>query len=358
MSVVQVRAEQPYDVHIASGALAQLPALVADCDRVAVVHPPTLTGPAQQAAATIPGSVLMEVPDAEAGKSAEVLVGLWNRLAEHGFTRSDAVVGFGGGATTDLAGFAAATWLRGVRYVSVPTTVLGMVDAAVGGKTGINIPAGKNLVGAFHEPRGVLCDLSLLATLPDADVRAGLAEVIKCGFIADASITDLIAAHTQDALIAGSKVQAELITKGIRVKADVVAGDLREATSSGTRVGRELLNYGHTLGHAIERHENFAWRHGEAISVGMVFAAELAHVLGWCDAEFVALHRAQLTAVGLPVTYAGQWEALRKAMALDKKTRGSTLRFVLLEGSGRPRICTGPDESALISAWERISTPA
>lgn len=354
MSRVEVRAERPYAVEIGADALQGLPGLVSGCDRVAIIHPPTLAERAGALADAVAGGIPVQVPDAEEAKTADVLVSLWNRFAEAGFTRSDAVVGFGGGATTDLAGFAAATWLRGVRYVSAPTTVLGMVDAAVGGKTGINIPAGKNLVGAFHEPAGVLCDLSLLPTLPAADVRAGLAEVIKCGFIADPAITELVAASPEAALDPGSDVLAELITRGIRVKAEVVSGDLREGTSTGTAVGRELLNYGHTLGHAIERRERFRWRHGEAIGVGMVFAAELAAELRWCDAEFVARHRDQLSLLGLPTTYAGEWTELRDAMSLDKKTRGSTLRFVLLHTAGAPEICVGPPEAALRAAYERL----
>ena len=354
MTIVEVNAERPYRVDISSGALEGLPELVNGCDRVAVLHPPTLTEQATRLGETVPGAVTIEVPDAESGKTSEVLVSVWDRLAELGFTRSDAVVGFGGGATTDLAGFVAATWLRGVRYVSVPTTVLGMVDAAVGGKTGINIPAGKNLVGAFHEPVGVLCDLDMLATLAADEIRAGLAEVVKCGFIADPEITRLIAGDPDGAMTPGHPVQAELITRGIRVKAKVVSGDLREATSSGSRVGRELLNYGHTLGHAIERAEGFTWRHGEAISVGMVYAAELAAELGWCDQDFVDLHRSQLTALGLPTRHEGSWEELRATMALDKKTRGSTLRFVLLHGAGQPEICVGPDEEALVRSYERV----
>ena len=156
-----------------------------------------------------------------------------------GFTRSDAVVGLGGGATTDLAGFVAATWLRGVKLVTIPTTVLGMVDAAIGGKTGINTPEGKNLVGSFHEPAGVLCDLDCLATLAQADCSGGLAEVVKCGFIADPDILDLVEADPAAASARTSPMLRELIERAIAVKAAVVAADLREATSTGSRVGRE-----------------------------------------------------------------------------------------------------------------------
>lgn len=175
----------------------------------------------------------IEVPDSEAAKTPAVLAQCWDRLAEAGFTRSDAIVGFGGGTTTDLAGFVAATWLRGVRYVALPTTLLGMVDAAVGGKTGVNLTAGKNLAGVFYEPYTVVCDLGYLSTLPIDDLRAGMGEVLKCGFIADPRILDAFAEDPASALQAGSDLQWELIRRAITVKAKVVSADLRERTSSG-----------------------------------------------------------------------------------------------------------------------------
>ena len=184
------------------------------------------------------------------------------------------MVAVGGGATTDLAGFAAATWLRGVRVVHVPTTLLGMVDAAVGGKTGINSPAGKNLVGAFHEPAGVLCDLTSLETLPKHDFVSGLAEVVKCGFIADPEILTLLESDLAGAVSPTGPHLRELVERTVAVKARVVSSDLREAGQ------REHLNYGHTLGHAVEKVEDYRWRHGAAVSVGMVFVAELARLAG------------------------------------------------------------------------------
>ena len=199
---------------------------------------------------------------------------LWSRLAAHGVTRSDAIVGVGGGATTDLAGFVAATWLRGVRLVLVPTTLLGIADAAVGGKTAIDIPEGKNLVGAFHPPAGVLADLAALETLPRAEYVSGLAEVIKAGFIADPVILDLIEADPAGAAVPHGPHARELVERAVRMKAEVVSADLREAGR------REILNYGHTLGHAIERVEGYRIRHGEAVAIGMVYAAELARLAG------------------------------------------------------------------------------
>jgi 3-dehydroquinate synthase len=233
--------------------------------------------------------------------------------------------------------------------VHVPTSVLGMVDAAVGGKTGVNIAGGKNLVGAFHPPAGVLCDLSALAGLPAPDLRAGLAEVVKCGFIADPAILerfdDLDAATDP-----GGPVLRELIERAIAVKARVVSEDLRE---SGLR---EILNYGHTLGHAIERHERYAWRHGDAISVGMVFAANLGRLAGRLDDATADRHRAILESVGLPLTYRGdQWPKLLETMRVDKKSRGDLLRFIVLDGLGKPTVLEGPDPAVLIAAYGEVS---
>jgi len=250
----------------------------------------------------------------------------------------------------------AASWLRGVRYISVPTTVLAMVDAAVGGKTGINLSAGKNLVGAFHEPWAVLCDLDLLTSLPAEEISSGLAEVVKAGFISDERITSIIAADPKAATDVTSDALAELVRLSIQMKADVVSVDLRERTGEGEDIGRESLNYGHTLGHAMEKHEHFRLRHGEAVSIGMVYAAEVAHRLGLLDDEAVALHREQLVAVGLPVTYSrAPWSDLRATMSLDKKARGATLRFVLLDGLRHPVIVEGPGEDVLADAYEALA---
>ncbi|MDO5684354.1 MAG: 3-dehydroquinate synthase [Propionibacteriaceae bacterium] len=352
LETIRVSAEKPYDVVTRVGALELLPELVGETERVALLYAPVLAERAKELAAGLSAQVTMiELPDAEAAKTADVLVQCWDKLAEDGFTRSDLLVAFGGGATTDLGGFVAASWLRGIRFVTLPSTVLGMVDAAVGGKTGINIAAGKNLVGAFQEPIGVLCDLSLLETLPADDLRAGLVEAIKCGFIADPVILDLVEEDPADALRWDSDRLAEIVRRGIAVKARVVSGDLKEATSQGATVGREQLNYGHTLAHAIEKLENYSWRHGEAVGVGMVYVAELARALGKIDDALADRHRTVLQAIGAPVSYAGDWADLRDAMSLDKKTRGSTLRFVILNGLGSPEICAGPDEQVLEDSY-------
>ncbi len=358
---VEVRAERPYPVLVGRAILDELPGLLpAGTEQVAVIHPPTLAplvGEVTRRLADAGLAVLpVAVPDAEAAKTANVAASCWAELGRAGFTRSDAVVAVGGGATTDLGGFVAATWLRGVALVNVPTTVLGMVDAAVGGKTGINTAEGKNLVGSFHEPAGVLCDLAVLATLPLADRRAGLAEVVKCGLIADPVILDLVERDPEDAADPASARLRELVERAVRVKAEVVSADLREATSSGSRVGRELLNYGHTLGHAIERREAYRWRHGEAVSVGLVYAAELARRAGRLDDTTADRHRAVLSRLGLPTAYAPDaFDELLATMALDKKARGATLRFVILTGLARAEILSGPPEPLLREAYAALA---
>jgi len=260
-------------------------------------------------------------------------------------------VSVGGGAVCDLAGFVAAAWLRGVPVVHVPTTLLGMVDAAVGGKTAVNTGEGKNLVGAFHPPAGVVCDLAALQTLPRVELASGLAEVVKAGFLRDLRILELVEGRPREATDPRSDVLRELVERAVRFKADVVAGDLRE------QGGREILNYGHTLGHAIEKVEDFRWRHGDAVSVGLVFAAELSAAVGRLDPDAVRRHRSVLTSLGLPTTYRRDaWSRLRDVMSVDKKARGETLRLVVLDAIGRPGLLEGPDESLLEQAFAKVST--
>jgi 3-dehydroquinate synthase len=358
---IHVATGSPYDVVVGRNLLGDLPALLGeDVQRVAVIHPAVLrtTGEAIRTDLAAQGfeAYAIEVPDAEEAKLAPVASYCWQVLGQCGFTRSDAVVGVGGGATTDLAGFVAATWLRGVRVVHVPTTLLGMVDAAVGGKTGINTAEGKNLVGAFHEPAGVLCDLAALDTLSRNEVVSGLAEVVKCGFIADPEILDLVEAEPDAAVDPHSGLLRALVERAVRVKAAVVAGDLREATSAGGQVGREALNYGHTFGHAIERVERYRFRHGAAVAVGMVYVAELARLAGRLDETTADRHRVVLERVGLPTSYAGgSWEQLHDAMRLDKKSRGDRLRFVVLEGLARTGILEAPDPQLLTAAYAEVS---
>jgi 3-dehydroquinate synthase len=347
-TTIEVAGDHPYPVLVGSDLLPELPALLGGAAQVAVLFAEPLRAHAENAVKVIEESgrtvLPIEVPDAEAGKTITVAERAWDALGRARFTRTDAVVGVGGGAVTDLAGFVAACWLRGVAVVQVPTSLLAMVDAAVGGKTGVNTAAGKNLVGAFHPPAGVLCDLATLDTLPRADLTAGLAEVVKCGFIADPVILELIESGRRDSAI------AELVERAVRVKARVVGADLRE---SGLR---EILNYGHTLGHAIERIEGYRWRHGDAISVGLVFAAALGRRTGRLDAETAARHRTVLQALGLPVGYRRDaWPELLDAMRVDKKARGARLRFVVLDGLARPTVVDGPGNDELRAIYEEVS---
>lgn len=356
MSTILIDADRRYPVLVGTGVREQLvDHLPGGAAQVLLVHPGALTSVAGEMAEQVRESgrqvVLLEVPDGEAAKELSVIAGGWDLLGRHAFARTDVVIALGGGAVTDAAGFMAATWLRGVEVIQVPTTLLAMVDAAVGGKTGINTAAGKNLVGSFHSPAAVLCDLQMLITLPPADLRAGMAEVIKCGFIADPHILALVQRDPDAALEPTSPELAELVHRSITVKAEVVAADLREADR------REILNYGHTLAHAIENAESYRWRHGDAVAVGMVFAAELACRTGHLSAADLDRHRQVLHAVGLPTTYAGApWQALLTAMRRDKKSRAGTLRFVVLEGIGRPVRLSGPDPQVLEEAFGAIST--
>ena len=358
---VSVAGERPYDVLIGHGILAELPRIVQETPGaggggVTIIHAKALADRARAAEAALTNEGLrvlsIEVPNGEAAKKARVLEYLWDRLGSFRLGRDGLVVGLGGGATTDLAGLAAATWLRGVPVVQVPTTLLAMVDAAVGGKTGIDTPAGKNLVGAFHPPAAVIADLETLSTLPAAELRAGLGEVIKCGLIADSAILDRVLADPADCLTWDSPVLADLVARSVAVKAAVVGEDL---TESGLR---EVLNYGHTYAHAIEKVTGYSWRHGEAVAVGCVFAAEIAHRNGNLSRDALALHRQSLEAVGLPTRFPegeGRWEELKEAMMSDKKVRSGRLRLVLLDDIARPVRVQAPAESVLLSAHEAVT---
>ncbi|WP_407343029.1 3-dehydroquinate synthase [Pengzhenrongella phosphoraccumulans] len=365
--VVRVTGEHPYDVVIGRRLLGELPALLGqDVRRVLVICTEAMTtsGNAVREDLAAQGyeAMVAEIPDAENAKSIDVAVFCWTVMGQANFTRSDAVVSVGGGATTDLAGFVASTWLRGIKVVHIPTTLLAMVDAAVGGKTGINTAEGKNLVGTFYPPAGVLCDLHSLETLPKFDFVAGLGEIIKCGFIADPRILELIEAdpagivERRGAFAEGDEgedVVLELIERSVAVKARVVGVDLTDLGQ------REILNYGHTFAHAIEHVERYSWRHGAAVAVGMVFAAELARLAGRLPDDVVDRHRAILTSVGLPVTYRGdKWDQLLTAMRRDKKTRGDLLRFVVLEGVAKPARLEGPDPVLLAAAYAEVSEGA
>lgn len=361
-TVIGVATAAPYDVVVGYGVLDRVRGLLpAGVQRVAIICPESLEHLLDPFGDLLDGLevVVLQVPDGEESKSWEVAAACWEALGEEGFTRSDAVVTLGGGATTDLGGFVAATWLRGVAVVHVPTTLLAMVDAAVGGKTGINTPAGKNLVGSFHEPVGVVCDLAPLATLPRDELVAGLGEVIKCGFIADPRILELVETTDAADLTADSTVLRELVERAIQVKADVVAGDLKErggAEHTGGHPGREALNYGHTLAHAIERATDYRIRHGEAVAIGCVYVAELAARARGLPDDLVERHRVAFGRVGLPTRWDGaDFDTLLATMRVDKKSRGNQLRFVVLAGLAQPVVLAGPSEEHLRAAYAAIS---
>ena len=355
MTTIAVNGPAPYEVVIDQGLDARIAehAKATGADKVMVVHQPSIAAPAAQLAKHLQAEglqvVVEEVPDAEAGKQVATPIKLWDRLGEENFSRTDAIVGLGGGAVTDMAGFVAATWMRGIKVIQVPTTLLAMVDAAVGGKTGINTAAGKNLVGAFHEPSDVFIDLERLRTLPADEIIAGSAEIIKTGFIHDPVI---IERYEQDpaACLDPDGFLPELIARSVAVKAKVVGEDLKEAGL------RETLNYGHTFGHAVELRENYSWRHGKAVAVGLMFIAHLSHARGLIDASLVAQHERILHNIGLPTTYEpGHFDELYQAMTRDKKNRHGTIRFVALTGVGSTTRLEGPSIDELRAAYDAIS---
>lgn len=338
MEQIKVATNPGYPVFVGKNLLPILAEELNCYYQLAIIYPEPLTRLLARLLPLLnPKVTLIAVPEGEKAKQPQVLFMVWEKLAEAGFTRSDAILGLGGGATTDLAGFVAASFLRGIAYYAAPTSVLAMVDAAVGGKTGINLASGKNLVGAFYEPQLVICDLEFLHTLPESELRAGFGEIIKAGFISDSEILSLIEKNdTKTIFTIDSNPFFQLMTRAIAVKAKVVSGDFRERTSVGSDVGRELLNYGHTFAHAVEKQENYRIPHGEAVAIGMVFAANLAEILGLGTADFTAKQRELITKLGLPTKYQGDIELLLDAMQVDKKARGKDIRFILLSDIAKP----------------------
>ncbi|MCI1935738.1 MAG: bifunctional shikimate kinase/3-dehydroquinate synthase [Bifidobacteriaceae bacterium] len=359
---VHVGGQNPYDVVIGNGVLEQLPSVVGEkVHKVALIHTDPVRVHSDRALDLLNEAGYkvtdITIPDAEEGKTVDVMASIWHTLGEEGFTRSDAIVGLGGGAATDVAGFAAATWMRGIRYVNCPTSLLAMVDASTGGKTGINTELGKNLVGSFYTPAGVLADMTTLSTLPNDIFVEGLGEVAKSGFIMDTHILDLLESHSrvlrdfdpQNLTPAQHAVIADLIRRTVTVKSAHVTADLKEAGK------REFLNYGHTLAHAIEQIEHFTWRHGQAVAVGMVFAAELSHLTGHIDSETVDYHRRLLSSLGLRTSWqGGSFDEVLALMHRDKKARGNKLRFIILESVGVPIHLDDPPLDAVREAFERI----
>lgn len=346
-----MHAERDYFVSVGCDWVSEILRITEGRSRVGIIHTKEMLPRVQIDSTSGTQFSYFDVPDGEDAKSFGNLSRLWNLLGEAGFTRTDLIVGIGGGAVTDVAGFAAASWLRGIDWIAVPTSVAGMVDASIGGKTGINSEYGKNLIGSFHSPSAVLIDTSWLDTLSDRDFAAGMAEVIKCGFISESNIVELLQGQNIQTLRADSHRTLALIEAAVTIKAQVVSTDFKESFA------REVLNYGHTLGHAIEIHSKYSLRHGEAIAIGLVFAAELACINGDLDSGIVALHRQLLTSLGLPITYPRAfWEELLPLLYLDKKTRGATLRFVAISSIGQTLRIEGLTPPELELAYERISS--
>lgn len=284
------------------------------------------------------------LPDGEAFKTLEQTGEVFTALAALGANRDATIVALGGGVIGDLAGFAAACWMRGIDFIQMPTTLLAMVDSSVGGKTGVNLPAGKNLVGAFHQPRAVVADTGTLATLPPREYRAGLAEVVKYGAIGDAAFFAWIEQHVDGLARRDEATLAEAIAVSCRHKAAIVARDEHEHGD------RALLNFGHTFGHALETASGYGHLlHGEAVAIGMVLAAQLSTRLGrapQADADRLA---EVLTALDLPVAAPDQDpERLLGLMRLDKKNLSGRLRLILWNGIGHAEIAAGIDETAIL----------
>ncbi len=346
--------DRSYTVQVGSGLLDGLGETVAGlgADKAALVTHPGLRDLFAEAEASLRAAGLQVVTatmdEGEAAKSWTTVGVLLERFAGAEVHRNDVVVGLGGGVVTDTAGFCAAALLRGVRWVACPTTVLGALDAAVGGKTGVNLAAGKNLAGAFWQPSAVVVDTVAFAHLPERQVRSGLAEAAKYGFIADVDLLGILAGAED--LVNLRRDMEEVVARGVAVKAGVVAADEREAGV------RAHLNYGHTVGHALEAACGYRLTHGEAISVGMVFAAELARLRGTLTGADVDLHRHVLGGLGLPTSApAGELRAALAYLGRDKKFAGGP-RFVLLDGLGGPAVVGDVAPAMVETALERVTS--
>ncbi|HVS07014.1 MAG TPA: 3-dehydroquinate synthase [Candidatus Dormibacteraeota bacterium] len=348
----------PHDVIVGYGLRHRVPAalqrmnvsgtvVVISDEHVANRHANALTDALIGAGLTVQ---LHLVPAGEAAKEPSVLAEIYNALAAAGMDRQGALIALGGGTVGDVAGFAAATWMRGIRYIQMPTTLLAMVDSSIGGKTAINLPAGKNLVGAVHQPAVIFCDLDYLATLPDAEYRASLAEVIKAALIADRSFVDWLVASLPAVLRREPHAVREAVGRAIAIKAAVVAQDPQE---TGVRA---ILNYGHTVGHALERAAGFGTlRHGVAVAWGMEVAALISLRTGACGPETVAVQHSLLRDAGLLADRPAVAHAkLIEAMRHDKKSRAGELRWVLLPEIGRAEYGQSVEPSVVESSLAEV----
>lgn len=348
MDSITVNAEMSYQVSVGRDWRQFLSSIMESHKKILVVAPAFIADIADLASLCDSAQrILFVTPDAEAQKDFSTIERLWNLLGEREFGRTDAIVAIGGGATTDVAGFVAATWLRGISWYAIPTTLAGMVDAAVGGKTGINTLSGKNLVGSFYSPRGVCADMNWLESLSNRDFAAGLAEVIKTGCIRDISILTLLEE------ISGVKearaIASELVSKSVTVKANVVSADFKEGKL------REILNFGHTLGHAIEKNSDYSLRHGEAVAIGVHYASLLSEeTLGFNDTDRIVklLEKFELpTSVG---SSEFSWNNLLSLMSGDKKSREGRIRFVGLRALGEPDWIEAASPEILFATYEKI----
>jgi 3-dehydroquinate synthase len=356
-----------YDVLVAEGLLAQAGQRLVGArlkpGRCAVVTNPTVgrcyAGRLSAALAEAGFEPrVFEVPDGETYKTLESVAGLYAAFAAAKLARDEPVIALGGGVIGDMAGFVAATWLRGAPFVQIPTSLLAMVDASVGGKVAVDLPAGKNLVGAFKQPELVLIDPAALATLPAAEFRSGLAEVLKAGIVGDAGLFEQLAGRaggqeTQYAIRNTQHARPEpglvdMIAGAVRVKARIVERDPFEMGD------RAWLNLGHTFGHALELLSGYTLRHGEAVGLGMIAAAELSANLDYCAADLPRLIRSAVARLGLPTSYAFDPAAAFAAMGADKKRRGRTLRFVLIREIGKVFVADGVPEATVRAALEGI----
>ncbi|MFM1905709.1 MAG: hypothetical protein RIT32_505 [Actinomycetota bacterium] len=355
MNRIDFPGNNSYPVFIGTNFDSLIEPIIANRQRIAVLTAAATQPIGQRIAKLAPSQavVIKTLPDGEAGKTIAVAEGCWNFLAENKIARGDVIIGIGGGAVTDLANFVAATWLRGVSVVLIPTTVLGMVDAAIGGKCGINTESGKNLVGVFNDPIAVICNPEFLSTMDHKDFRAGFAEIIKCGFISDPEIIEIIKKAERTVLDWRTEAFQSVLLRAIQVKAQVVGADPYEKATD--TVGRAALNYGHTLGHAIEKFSGFTWRHGDAISVGMVFAAELAFKMGLIEEDLLSLHYEILELLSLPTRYNdASLSDLIPIMALDKKVAQGNVRFVLLTELGRSKYVSDIEPDTLAAAFAAL----
>lgn len=291
--------------------------------------------------------------DGEQYKTLDAVNDIITALLEKRFSRNSCLVALGGGVVGDITGFAAACYQRGIDFIQIPTTLLAQVDSSVGGKTGVNHAAGKNMIGAFHQPRAVIADTSVLVTLNDREVSAGLAEVVKYGLIRDARFFDWIEDNIDSLVNRDSKALAYIIEQSCRNKADIVAEDERE---SGLRA---LLNLGHTFGHAIETGLGYGtWLHGEAIALGMLMAADLSHRMGWIDSEVCDRIESMLLKLNLPVTLPDNFATgrMRELMSVDKKVKDGKLFLILLKGIGEAVVTDKFDEDLLMETLRHFSS--